>query len=373
MNDWHKNIFALLLVGLLSACHQISKEEREVFETPFPQELFASYWNEQQGDMLVYISNAGEVLKFQVFSASSNYIPYTEQQYASGEVGKNEGLELEYFGCSQAMRAIEYEGYSLHYYGSCSMRNSLEITYVCGSPLGERKGGFQVQTDKSTNDIFSSLADTIKLSGGGDEPVGILVRGKGLVQFTDASGKQWTLAEKAQNSLDGLTDSERATLNSPFPTEAFEAYCPYATGSTLSYVSETGERLDLPVRENSKIYIPYIHCGNDQDTCINKYESFISSQEMGLASDGNISYWSITCYMRKRLYWGYFFCRENTALSSGKFSYEIPLSTNDIFSALTDTIALTYNKSSEVSGIIVKGKGLTWFKDRAGNEWHLEE
>ena len=81
MKHWHPT-FAVLLVGLLSACHQVSQEEREVFETPFPKELFLSYFpNMNAGDSLLYVTNDTldkKTLVLYVQSARTDFEPYGE-------------------------------------------------------------------------------------------------------------------------------------------------------------------------------------------------------------------------------------------------------------------------------------------------------
>lgn len=370
----------IISLFIFSACEQntpeyeLTEEERKMFDTPFPQEQCLSYWNAAQGDILVYTSETDEVLNFYVSTKTSGYTPYvayTEEQYENGEVSENEGRE--YFSFNATMQAQEDRTMTLTVSNQCSMRKSLNIMYRLINDNASQRGSMQVQTNQCTNDIFSVLTDTIQLlERANGETTGMLVRDKGLIWFTDADGMRWTLTGQAQGSPDGLTDAEREALNSPFPTDLFQAYFPYAEGTVLHYTSQAGGTLDMPIDNNYYSYTPYNYCSSEDGdaNCENTEESFLMRSK-ATSSGGEWFYWSGRCDMRRNVQF-YHMVRQGEVLSNGYFEYKTPQYTNDIFSALTDTIKLTDNNGA-TNGMIAKGKGLVWFKDMSGNEWELLE
>ena len=190
MKHWHPT-FALLLVGLLDACHQISKEEREVFETPFPQDLFLSYFpNMNEGDSLLYATNDTldkKTFVLYVQSARTDFEPYGEysdSQYESGEV--NESAGIEYFDHEVTLSHNKRNTY-LILAANCYQRQ--QILFRC---INYYNNGYLESTqDKPTNAIFSFLTDTIPLMA--EDTTAILVRHKGLAWFKDEDGTRWYL------------------------------------------------------------------------------------------------------------------------------------------------------------------------------------
>ena len=191
MKYWHPT-FAVLLVGLLSACHQVSQEEREVFETPFPQELFLSYFpNMNAGDSLLYVTNDTldkKTLVLYVQSARTDFEPYGEYPELLYDIGAlNESAGIEDFNHEVTLSQDKRNTY-LILAANCYQRQ--QILFRC---INYHSNGYLESTqDKPTNTIFSMLTDTIPLLAEKDTTA-ILVRHKGLVWFKDEDGTRWYL------------------------------------------------------------------------------------------------------------------------------------------------------------------------------------
>ena len=190
MKHWHPT-FAVLLVGLLSACHQVSQEGREVFETPFPKELFLSYFpNMNAGDSLLYVTNDTldkKTLVLYVQSARTDFEPYGEYPELLYDIGAlNESAGIEDFDHEVTLSQDKRNTY-LILAANCYRRNL--ISFRC---INYYNNGYLESTqDKPTNAIFSFLTDTIPLMA--EDTTAILVRHKGLVWFKDEDGTRWHL------------------------------------------------------------------------------------------------------------------------------------------------------------------------------------
>ena len=380
----NKYIFTFFLIITIYSCNSTSTKQEQVFETPFPQELFASYFaGSEQGVVFTYVSAIGDTLNFHTAHHDTSFTPYVwndEWENEEGDIPDSAGWES--FYSSSEMNALENGNIQLTWVAACSMRQHIEFLYEIDFGEEEEQymdGQFVRRTEESTNDIFAALTDTIALSRqsetGEVRPTGKFVRNKGLVWFVDYKGTEWHLIGQSQGNPDGLTDEEKAVLATPFPKEYFNAYFPYEVGDSLAYRSSKKDVLRFCVKDASEDFTPYNDCDNGQDADCKYKEEYFSQrcklETQGLQFSGLT--WTASCSMRSSIYLSYNVSATRNNMM-GRFQYEVPYSSNESFSALTDSVYLKYmEEDTKPNGLIVKGKGLLWFLDKSGEKWTLTE
>lgn len=374
-----KSIFTLLLIGMLSACNRSSEGIQKMFETPFPQELFAAYFaGSEQGIIFTYVSTEGDTLNFHTANHTTSFTPYTWYDEEEEEIPDTAGWE--YFNSSSKMNALENSNVRLTWEVCCNMRKYLEFFYAIDFGKGQcMDGRFVSRKEQSTNEIFSALTDTIALSWQseteGIRTTGKFVRNKGLVWFVDYKGTEWNLTGQSQGNPDGLTDEEKAVLATPFPKEYFDVFFPYEVGDSLTYRSSKKELLRFCVKDASEDFTPYDDCDNGQDADCRHREEYFSQRCKLETQDLQFSglTWSAYSYMRSDVRLYYIVSATKNDIM-GHFQYGAPYSSNESFSVLTDSVYLKYaEEDTRPNGLIVKGKGLLWFLDKSGEKWTLTE
>lgn len=368
---------------VLTACNSPISKGNEVFQTSFPQDVFASYFaGSEQGVVFTYVSTAGDTLNFHTTYHNTSFTPYIWNEEWEDEEEIPDSSGWEFFHSTSRMNALENGNIQLTWEASCNMRQHLGFSYTVIAGEGKEqsiKGTFADQREQSTNDIFSVLTDTITMSTknetGENRITGKFLKNKGLVWFVDYNGTEWTLVGQSQGNLDGLTDEEKAVLSTPLPKENIAVFFPYEAGDSLAYVSSKKEVLRFCVKESSDYFTPYEDCNNRQDgNCEYKEEYFSQSCELE-TQDLQFSTlkWTLSCRMRSRINVSYYVSATGNNMR-GNFEYDAPFTSNESFSVLSDSIYLKYYKEdTKPNGLIVKGKGLLWFLDKSGEKWTLKQ
>lgn len=193
-NSPYAFLFILIACGCLQACDpNMPKEYRPIFKTPFPQELFLSYFaGMNEGDSLLYVTHDTldkDTFILYVQSARTSFEPYGEYPGILYEVGAvTESAGIERFEHEVTLSEDERSNYYLILSASCSQRQHLYF-----SCFDYHSNGYlDVAKDQPTNEIFALLTDTLPLMAK-EDTTAILVRHKGLAWFKDEGGREWHL------------------------------------------------------------------------------------------------------------------------------------------------------------------------------------
>ncbi|MDR1544743.1 MAG: hypothetical protein LBS50_10150 [Prevotellaceae bacterium] len=205
-----KKLFIILIGGLLFACKPVNPNQSCLPEgwSPMPEEKIKSFFQNNENDIVTYISENGETLSFKCELPSYNYHSYCENEIGEEDPEAGESKFLHYeehssyitFKCSSNSARLSY---SLAVWANRT-RLTIHYSYRIGDNdnygVLEREFKKDDSKDKgmgypkNPNEFIPFLTDTIELRRiDTNELTGILVSGKGLAWFKDHEGVKWTL------------------------------------------------------------------------------------------------------------------------------------------------------------------------------------